>query len=108
VPRQTVFRRTLDYFTTGGKKNILKNRIFKCVWPGALGVCTVMEHLEKSWHFLNGYFQAWKSPLKKDSQKDFQKVFEKESCKCVYIHMFIHAEYDIINMLFIKIKTLKI
>jgi len=45
--------------------------------------------------FLNGYFQAWKSPGKNLNHKSFGKVMEM-----CYIHMFIYGEFEIINMFF--------
>jgi len=50
-----------------------------------------MENLEKLWSFLHGYFQAWKSPGKKNP-KCVVKVMEM-----FYIHLFIYAEFKIMN-----------
>jgi len=38
--------------------------------------------------FVNGYFQAWKSPEKNLNTQRFGKVME-----ICYIHMFIYAEF---------------
>jgi len=50
----------------------------------------VMENLEKSWNFKNGYFQAWKSPK---YPKGFGKFLD-----ILNIHMFIYAEFAIIHV----------
>jgi len=44
--------------------------------------------------FLNGHFQAWKSHGKNLDYKSFGKVME-----ICYNHMFIHAEFEIMNIL---------
>jgi len=45
--------------------------------------------------FLNGSFQAWKSHGKNLNHKSFGKVME-----ICYDHMFIYAEFEIINTFF--------
>jgi len=45
--------------------------------------------------FKNGRFQAWRSHGKNVNHKSLGKVMEM-----FYNHMFIHAEFKIINMFF--------
>jgi len=45
--------------------------------------------------FLNGHFQAWKSHGKNLNHKSFEKVMEM-----CYNHVFIYAEFEIIDMFF--------
>jgi len=62
-------------------------------------VRTVMENLEKSWNFKMVVSRPGKVMEKNVNHKSFGKVMEM-----CYIHMFIYAEFEIINMFF-KRKT---
>jgi len=61
-----------------------------------------MENLEKSWNFKMVVSRPGKVMEKNLNHKSFGKVMEM----CCY-HMFIYAEFEIINMFFER-KTLKI
>jgi len=54
-----------------------------------------MENLEKSWNFK--MVISWPGKVMEKTQ--ILKVLEK-SWKCCYIHMFIYAEFEIIDMFF--------
>jgi len=64
------------------------------ILKAVFGVRTVMGNLEKSWNY-KSLFQAWKSHGKNLNHKSLGKIME-----ICYNHMFIYAEFEIIDMFF--------